>query len=216
MNNNRFHHDNQNNQPKLTYHHENPNYHHVSQNLSSNKSYQQTIFGSGITYDFVCKGDISATMVNKTDGSQSNIGELTNITGHGAIVVTATLTEGNGSSSTSYVLTIPYTNCPAITSGGMKSWIFNTTGAIEDVTTLRSNAPAKEWSIQYKVRRYDTDETKALNYINVPVLASALDVRGYNARYISTTAGILFNADANSFGTNTSVSHPLYMSEHPC
>ena len=195
-----------------------PGYNRIPQSTS----YQQTIndettVNSNITYEIFKKGDIAdSTIIDSQTGRISKIG------GHGAIVVTATFREpSGGTSKTSYVLTVPYTT---IGDGGSKSWVFNWenynynggnptgTNKMEQVDILRSNAPASEWSIQYKVRRYDSG-TDALNYINVPVLANALDVSGDNARYIGTTAGLLFNADANTFGTTTSVIATEYKSE---
>lgn len=175
-------------------------------------SYQQTVSSGNIVYSRVCKGGISCDI-------DSSTGQLSNISGSGAIVVTASIMDGQTVlATTSYVLTVPYTT---IANGGTKSWIFNWanydyndgnptgTNMMEQTSALKTNAPASEWSIVYKVRRYDTG-TDALNYINVPVLANALDVRGDNARYISSTAGLLFNANAKSFGTTTSVKDTEY------
>ena len=176
--------------------------------------YTQTINDAGqqanITYSIIRKGNISNNV-----SIDQNTGTISGITSndHGAIVVTATLTGGGTTSKTSYVLTLPYTT---IADGGRKRWVFNLenynynggnpTGdnAMEQLEQLKTNAPANEWTIKYKVRRYNA-VTRALEYINVPVLANALDVRGDNARYISTTEGLLFNADASSFGTTTGV-----------
>jgi len=178
-------------------------------------TYKQTINKAGqqdnITYSISCKGDITANI-------NANTGELSNISGQGAIVVTATLTEGNTTNKTSYVLTVPYTT---IENGGSKHWVFNQenysynsgsptgTNMMEQLEQLKTNAPAEEWTIKYKVRQYNAT-TKALEYINVPVLANALDVVGDNARYIGTTEGLLFNANANSFGTTTGVKDDNY------
>ena len=183
--------------------------------IAASTNYQQTINNAGqqnnITYSRICKGNISADI-------NANTGELSNISGHGAIVVTATLTEGNTTNKTSYVLTVPYTT---VENGGSKRWVFNLadynwnggnptgTNMMEQLTQLKTNAPSKEWTIEYKVRRYNT-VTRALEYINVPVLANALDVRGDNARYIGTTEGLLFNANASTFGTTTSVRDDIY------
>lgn len=188
-----------------------PGYHHIA----TSSSYKQTINdednNNNIRYSIICKGDISANINEYT-------GELTNISGHGAIVVTATLTEGGISSKTSYVLTVPYTT---IENGGSKRWVFNLadynwnggnptgTNMMEQLNDLKANAPSSEWTIKYKVRQYNA-VTRALEYINVPVLANALDVRGDNARYISTTEGLLFNANASTFGTTTSVRDDIY------
>lgn len=179
-------------------------------------SYRQTINNEttanpNISYSIVCKGNITANI-------DANTGQLSNISGNGAIVVTATLTEGSSSSKTSYVLTVPYTT---IANGGSKRWVFNQedysynsgsptgTNMMEQLEQLKTNAPAEEWTIKYKVRQYNAT-TKALEYINVPVLANALDVVGDNARYIGTTEGLLFNANANSFGTTTGVRDDNY------
>lgn len=179
-------------------------------------SYRQTINNEttanpNISYSIVCKGNITANI-------DASTGQLSNISGNGAIVVTATLTEGSSSSKTSYVLTVPYTT---IANGGSKRWVFNQedysynsgsptgTNMMEQLEQLKTNAPAEEWTIKYKVRQYNAT-TKALEYINVPVLANALDVVGDNARYIGTTEGLLFNANANSFGTTTGVKDDHY------
>lgn len=178
---------------------------------SSYRQYVGTGTETNIVYSRICKGDISCSI-------NSSTGELSGINGHGAIVVTASMMDGETKlATTSYVLTVPYTT---ITSGGRHTWKFNvkdygTEGAanmMEQIDALKSNAPAKEWSIQYKVRRYDSG-TDALNYINVPVLANALEVRGDNARYISSTAGLLINANANTFGTTTTVKDTEYKTE---
>ena len=181
--------------------------------------YTQTINDAGqqanITYSIIRKGNISNNV-----SIDQNTGTISGITSndHGAIVVTATLTGGGTTSKTSYVLTLPYTT---IADGGRKRWVFNLenynynggnpTGdnAMEQLEQLKTNAPANEWTIKYKVRRYNA-VTRALEYINVPVLANALDVRGDNARYISTTEGLLFNANASSFGTTTGVKDTDY------
>ena len=181
--------------------------------------YTQTINDAGqqanITYSIIRKGNISNNV-----SIDQNTGTISGITSndHGAIVVTATLTGGGTTSKTSYVLTLPYTT---IADGGRKRWVFNLenynynggnpTGdnAMEQLEQLKTNAPANEWTIKYKVRRYNA-VTRALEYINVPVLANALDVRGDNARYIGTTEGLLFNARANTFGTTTGVRDDNY------
>ena len=179
---------------------------------ASASSYLQTVSTSNVVYSRICKGGISCDI-------DSSTGQLSNISGSGAIVVTASIMDGQTVlATTSYVLTVPYTT---IANGGTKSWIFNWanydyndgnptgTNMMEQTSALKTNAPASEWSVVYKVRRYDTG-TDALNYINVPVLANALDVRGDNARYISSTAGLLFNANAKTFGTTTSVKDTEY------
>ena len=186
-----------------------PGYNHIA----ASDTYTQTINNAGqqanITYSIICKGNISASIDSYT-------GTLSNISGHGAIVVTATLT--GTTSKTSYVLTVPYTT---INDGGSKRWVFNLenynynggnpTGdnRMEQLAQLKTNAPSSEWTIKYKVRQYNA-VTRALEYINVPVLANALDVRGDNARYIGTTEGLLINANASSFGTTTGVKDTDY------
>ena len=183
--------------------------------ISFATSYKQSISGTGIQYSIIRKGNISNNV-----SIDQNTGTISGITSndHGAIVVTATLTSGGTTSKTSYVLTLPYTT---VENGGSKRWVFNLenynyndgnptgTNMMEQLEQLKTNAPASEWTIKYKVRRYNA-VTRALEYINVPVLANALDVRGDNARYISTTAGLLFNADASSFGTTTGVKEETY------
>ena len=80
---------------------------------------------------------------------------------------------------------------------------------MENVASLKQNVPEEEWSMQYKVRRYNS-KTRALEYINVPVLANAMDVVGDNARYFDNTAGLLVNAKANSFGTTSGIDESVY------
>lgn len=187
-----------------------PGYNHIADDTDE---YTQTINDAGedenISYSCECRGNISCNI-------ESNTGRVYDISGSGAIVVKATLTEGEGEGRkefyTYYVLTKPYTT---ITGGGIKRWVFTTENDVnqmELVSELKSNAPATEWGIEYKVRRYDT-KSKALDYINVPVLTNALEVNGDNARYIGTTAGLLFDADVSAFGTNTSVQNNEYKSE---
>ncbi len=165
-------------------------YNHVSKS----DSYIQNIVGDGITYSIECKGGISANV-------DSSTGALTNISGEGSIIVTASITENGKTSKDYYVLTVPYT----VPETGTKTWtfadVYNNTLQMETVSDLKSNAD--EWAMTYKVREYAS--TKDLKYINVPVLTNALPVHGDNARYFDNTAGLLFTTAIKSFGTNTNV-----------
>lgn len=166
-------------------------------------NYLQTISNTtaydAITYSKEEKGNITANI-------NSTTGELTDISGEGSIVVTASFTQNAHVYKTSYVLTKPYTTTGPKAVDGIVTWTFadyiGNTQQMETKTQLQQNT--SDWGMVYKVREYD-QETRMLRYINVPVLSNNSAVDGDNARFFDNTAGLLFTANAKSFGTNIGV-----------
>lgn len=150
---------------------------------------------SGSTYSLLYK-DKDGKTATTTATINASTGEISGIKDAGSYVVTASITFNGKTYKTYYVLTVPYSL--EATSKERISWKFNGSGAIEDNDAL--NANADEWSVFYKVRTYDTS-TGALTYINVPVRTNGITMVGDNARYFDNTAGLLFKAQANDFGT---------------
>lgn len=177
-----------------------PGYTHDERTLGSNSYYQALPYsGTGVTYSIECKGNVYAE-INTSTGritsvSPKNWGEVMG----GSMIVTASVTVEGVTSKTHYVVTIPYKTPET----GKKTWSFN---SIEDATELKKNA--EDWSVVYKVREYAA--TRDLKYINVPVLANSVSVKGDNARYLDETAGLLFTADPDGMGTDTYVNRTDY------
>lgn len=155
----------------------------------------KTTAESGSTYSLLYK-DKDGKTATTTATIDASTGEISGIKDAGSYVVTASITFNGKTYKTYYVLTVPYSL--EATSKEKISWKFNGSGAIEDNEAL--NANADEWSVFYKVRTYDTS-TGALTYINVPVRTNGITMVGDNARYFDNTAGLLFKAQANDFGT---------------
>lgn len=155
----------------------------------------KTTAESGSTYSLLYK-DKDGKTATTTATIDASTGEISGIKDAGSYVVTASITFNGKTYKTYYVLTVPYSL--EATSKERISWKFNGSGAIEDNEAL--NANADEWSVFYKVRTYDTS-TGALTYINVPVRTNGITMVGDNARYFDNTAGLLFKAQANDFGT---------------
>lgn len=141
------------------------------------KNYKQPVIGgNGSKYTVKAYGSLeSANVDNSGNVSWSGDG--------GALVVTASL---NGSSD-SYVITVPYSE---------HEWDFRN----ENVKLKDLKANTTDWAVTYKVRQIDQN-SKALTYLNVPVMANGTAIDGNNALYVPATAGLLFKSDANGFGS---------------
>ena len=142
------------------------------------KNYTQPVTGGdGSNYTVKAYGSLTSAKVDKKSGKVSWSGD------GGALVVTATL---NGSSD-SYVITVPYSE---------HEWDFRN----ENVKSEDLKANTTDWAVTYKVRQID-QTSKALTYLNVPVMANGTAIDGNNALYVPATAGLLFKSDANGFGS---------------
>lgn len=138
------------------------------------KNYTQAVKGGdGSSYTLNAYGNLTASVDDSGTVSWSGDG--------GALVVTASL---NGSSD-SYVITVPYST---------HEWDFRNV----ELKDLKANTT--DWAVTYKVRQFDPT-SKALTYLNVPVMANGTAIDGNNALYVPATAGLLFNSVANGFGT---------------
>ena len=141
------------------------------------KNYTQAVTGGdGSNYTVKAYGSLTSAKVDNS-GNVSWSGD------GGALVVTATL---NGSSD-SYVITVPYSE---------HEWDFRN----ENVKLEDLKANTTDWAVTYKVRQID-QTSKALTYLNVPVMANGTAIDGNNALYVPATAGLLFKSDANGFGS---------------
>ncbi len=147
---------------------------------NGDKNYTQAVTGGdGSNYTVKAYGSLTSAKVDKS-GKVSWSGD------GGALVVTASL---NGSSD-SYVITVPYSE---------HEWDFRKPNVkLED---LKANTT--DWAVTYKVRQFD-QTSKALTYLNVPVMANGTAIDGNNALYVPATAGLLFKSDANGFGSKIS------------
>lgn len=144
---------------------------------SGTTNYTQPVTGGdGSEYSVKAYGGLSSASVN-TSGKVTWKGD------GGALVVTA----AKDGSSDSYVITVPYST---------HEWDFR--GNNIALSDLKSNT--SDWAVTYKVRQFD-QTSKALTYLNVPVMANGTAIDGNNAMYIPATAGLLFNSVANGFGT---------------
>ena len=136
---------------------------------------------SGITFSAKAEGDIDDSFtLNPSNGHVSGI------TGDGgAIIVTASqIVDGNVIDSDYYVITVPYSS--------HEWWFWNTENFPEKNEGL-------DWATTYEVRNYD-QTTRALYYLNEPILTAAEGLQGNNAMYIGKTAGLVVNAEAKTFG----------------
>ena len=141
------------------------------------KNYTQAVTGGdGSSYTLNAYGNLTASVDDSGTVSWSGDG--------GALVVTASL---NGSSD-SYVITVPYST---------HEWDFRNV----ELKDLKANTT--DWAVTYKVRQFD-QTSKALTYLNVPVMANGTAIDGNNALYVPATAGLLFKSDANGFGSKIS------------
>ena len=139
---------------------------------------------SGITFSAKKEGDIDSFTLDPANGHVSGI------TGDGgAIIVTASqIVDGNVIDSDYYVITVPYAS--------HEWWFWNTENFPEKNEEL-------DWATTYEVRSYD-QTTRALYYLNEPILTAAEGLQGNNAMYIGKTAGLVVNAEAKTFGLRSS------------
>ena len=142
----------------------------------ANNYTQAVTGGDGSKYTVKAYGSLESANVD-------NSGKVSWSGDGGALVVTASL---NGSSD-SYVITVPYSE---------HEWDFRK----ENVKLEDLNANTTDWAVTYKVRQFD-QTSKALTYLNVPVMANGTAIDGNNALYVPATAGLLFKSDANGFGS---------------
>ncbi len=165
-------------------------YYHVA----SANTYTATA-STGVSYSIEYKDKDGKTQ--ETTATVNSSGVVNNISEAGSYIVTASVESNGQTYKTYYVLTVPYTLESASTE--KISWKFNG-GMMETKEQLNTNAD--EWAVYYKVRRYN-NQTRALEYLNVPVRANGISVLGDNARYFDNTAGLLFKANAHDFGTTS-------------
>lgn len=157
-------------------------------------TYTATVSG-GATYSIEYKDKDGKTQATAATVNESGV--VSNISEPGSYIVTASVESNGQTYKTYYVLTVPYSLSTESTD--RISWKFNG-GKMENREQL--NANADDWAVYYKVRMYNT-QTRALEYINVPVRANGIGVLGDNARYFDNTAGLLFKANAHDFGTTS-------------
>lgn len=143
-------------------------------------SYTQSVTGatSGVTY--------SAKFMGMTGSINSSTGAVTMSGTGGAVEVTAT----SSTSKAYYVITVPYKS---------NTWVFNsTTMPINDLKT------ETDWALTYKVVTRDASQN--ITSLSNPVLANGTAFDGYNAHFISATAGLLINTGAKAFGATATLS----------
>lgn len=135
---------------------------------------------SGITFSAKKEGDIESFTLNPDNGHVSDIKG-----NGGAIIVTASqIVDDNVIDSDYYVITVPYAS--------HEWWFWKTENFPEKNEKL-------DWATTYEVRSYD-ETTRALYYLNEPILTAAEGLQGNNAMYIGKTAGLVVNAEAKTFG----------------
>lgn len=141
----------------------------------------------------------------------SKLGNITNISGHGIIVVKATTGDGK---SAGYVLTV----ADCATDDHDLVWDFATKGNLpNDFTAASGNATtgagekstvndvlgrSTGWTTKYEGLSYDKDH-KPTAY-NRFIYTCDQPIDGDNALYIPATAGLQFTCNANTFGLNNS------------
>lgn len=143
-------------------------------------SYTQPVTGvtSGVTY--------SAKFMGMTGNINSSTGAVTMSGTGGAVEVTAT----SSTSKAYYVITVPYKS---------NTWVFNSTTMPVDVLKTET-----DWALTYKVVTRDASQNITL--LSNPVLANGSAIDGFNAHFISATAGLLINTDAKAFGATATLS----------
>lgn len=155
----------------------------------------------------------SSTITSADIDSKS--GNITNISGHGIIVVKATTGDGK---SAGYVLTV----ADCATDGHDLVWDFATKGNLpNDFTAASGNATtgagekstvndvlgrSTGWTTKYEGLSYDKDH-KPTAY-NRFIYTCDQPIDGDNALYIPATAGLQFTCNANTFGLNNSSDKP--------
>ena len=161
-------------------------------------------------------------ILKKSDGITSakidNSGNITNIEGHGIIVVKATTKDKK---SAGYVLTV----ADRATDDHEIVWDFATNGKLSNVSSDFSAATGDattgagthykvtdllgrsiDWTTKYQGVTYD-DNHKPSKY-NRFIYTCDQPVDGDNALYIPVTEGLQFTCNANTFGLNNSSSDP--------
>lgn len=154
-------------------------------------------------------------ILKKSDGITSadidNSGNITNINGHGIIVVKATTNDGV---SAGYVLTVA--DCATddhdlvwdfATKGNLPNDFsaakgVETTGAGEKSTVNDVLGRSTGWTTKYEGVTYDNNH-KPTNYRRF-IYTCDQPIDGDNALYIPATAGLQFTCNANTFGLNNS------------
>lgn len=163
---------------------------------------------TGITYSIgTCVGDVKADI-------NASTGDLSNITGNGAIQVIA---NSNGQQVAEYVLTVAYathtwdfcTNPLTPTPNGR---LGTEPQAIGDPNTEHKNtnntADETYWKKNYQMTSYNSDNTIAKQ--TGPFFAYNNAVNGDNALIIQETAGLQFNCTKGRFGVVNHSSDPHY------
>lgn len=151
----------------------------------------------------------------KSADIDSKSGNITNISGHGIIVVKATTKDNK---SAGYVLTV----ADCATEGHDLVWDFATqghlptgftaasgnatTGAGEKSTVKDVLGRSTGWTTKYEGLSYDKDH-KPTAY-NRFIYTCDQPIDGDNALYIPATAGLQFSCNANTFGLNNSSDKP--------
>lgn len=162
-----------------------------------------TLVSKGINYTCDFKGDVTAEF------DKSN-GKISKIEGDGgAIVVRAVYVdpETRIENNAEYVITVPY-NITEDDKTTVKEWSFWDTETKSNLYTNTSSL--SDWGLTWKVNRhYGNDKYQPIEQLSGPVLSNSVPVSGDNARFIDTTAGLIFVADGYSFGTNVTVT-PAY------
>lgn len=154
-------------------------------------------------------------ILKKSTGISANIdaktGNITNINGHGIIIVKATTNDGV---SAGYVLTVA--DCATddhdlvwdfATKGNLPNDFSaakgkETTGAGEKSTVNDVLGRSTGWTTKYEGLSYDKDH-KPTAY-NRFIYTCDQPIDGDNALYIPATAGLQFTCNANTFGLNNS------------
>ena len=134
---------------------------------------------SNVEYSYRLKGDITSVTQNSSNGY------ISNIQGDGGAIIVEATQRNNGvvTDYDYYVITVPYKN---------KVWNFHDTYPTDLDNSL-------DWGVNYEVRQYDTD-TRALYYLNEPILTTQQALKGDNAYWIGETAGLVVDANSKSFG----------------
>lgn len=161
------------------------------------KTYSQKVTESDESQGEV-KYAIAKTVGGVTATINKSTGELTDITGNGAIWVTAT----SGELQAGYVLTVAYSthewnfySTPLTLTSGDR--LGNNPQAIGDAAVDGTEYDKTYWTYKYKSYQY---EDGILTYYKDPIFAYKNSVDGDNALIIEETAGLQFSCNAECFG----------------
>ncbi len=163
----------------------------------------------------VTKWEILKTGTGITSAKIDNSGNITNIEGHGIIVVKATTGDGK---SAGYVLTV----ADRATDDHEIVWDFAKKGNLSSVSsdfTAATGDPTTGAGYKYKVKDLlDTEIGWTTKYEGVTyknptsyhnfIYTCDQPVDGDNALYIPATEGLQFTCNANTFGLNNSSTDP--------